>query len=85
MPPAFRATEKTGAAAGIIAGAIRIARGMYRRKMADVRAEVEGVLDRLEMGEELEPPPSSWRRWVEKHVHGARRMLDTYDDDWSGT
>lgn len=75
----------TGAAAGIIAGAIRIARGMYRRKMADVRAEVEGVLDRLEMGEELEPPPSSWRRWVEKHFHGARRMLDTYDDDWSGT
>lgn len=75
----------TSAAAGIIAGAIRIARGMYRRKMADVRAEVEGVLDRLEMGEELEPPPSSWRRWVEKHFHGARRMLDTYDDDWSGT
>ncbi|MEK9501452.1 hypothetical protein [Gaopeijia maritima] len=74
----------TGVGAGIIAGTIHIARSMYRRKMADVRAEVEGVLDRLEMGEELEPPPSSWRRWVEKHFHGARRMLDTYDDDWSG-
>lgn len=74
-----------GAAAGVFAGVVRIARGMFARKMSDVRAEVEGVLDRLEMGEELEPPPNSWRRWVEKHFHGARRLFETHDDEWMGT
>lgn len=73
------------AAAGVFAGGVGIARRTYRRKFSDVRAEVEGILDRLELEETLEPPPSSWRKWVEKHFHGARRLLDTgFDDDGTG-
>lgn len=74
-----------GAAAGVgvLTGALAFARSRFRQKMGDVRAEVEGVLDSLESGENLEPPPSSWRKWVEKHFHGARRILDSQDDGWS--
>lgn len=52
----------------------------HRRKVMDVAAELEGILDRLEQGDTLEPPPSSWRKWVERQFHGARRLLDTLDD-----
>ncbi|MBW3534651.1 MAG: hypothetical protein KY453_05450 [Gemmatimonadetes bacterium] len=54
----------------------------HRNKLVQVRAEMEGVLDRLELGESLEPPPPSWRRWVQRHFHGARRLLD--DDTGDG-
>lgn len=52
----------------------------HRRKALDVAAELEGILDRLQEGDTLEPPPSSWRKWVERQFHGARRLLDTLDD-----
>ena len=47
----------------------------HKRKLAEVRAEIEGVLDSLERGLSLEPPPSSWRRWVKRHFHGVARDL----------
>lgn len=50
----------------------------HRRKLADVKAEMEGILDRLEMGESLEPPPPSWRKWVERQFHGARKLMEDY-------
>ena len=53
----------------------------HRKKWLEVRAEVEGVLDQLESGESLEPPPPSWRRWVERQFHGARRLFDRDLDD----
>lgn len=50
----------------------------FRRRVADVRTEVEGVLDGLETESGLEPPPPAWRRWVRRHFHGvAREMMDT--------
>ena len=71
-------------AGGVFGVVASITRRAYRRKWNDVRAEVEGILDRLEVGEFLEPPPSSWRKWVEKHFHGAKRMLDVRDEDLAG-
>lgn len=56
----------------------------HKRKLGDVRDEVEGILDRLEAGEGLEPPPPSWRRWVKRHFHGARRLLGDDDEDVLG-
>ena len=50
----------------------------FRRRVADVESEVEGVLDGLEKEKGLEPPPPAWRRWVRRHFHGvAREMMDT--------
>ena len=73
------------AAVGVFSGVATWVRRAYRRKYADVRAEVEGILDRLERGDTLEPPPPSWRRWVERHFHGARRLFESsLDDDWTG-
>lgn len=52
------------------------------RRMAEVRSEVEGVLDGLETGGGLEPPPPAWRRWVRRHFHGvAREILGPEDED----
>jgi len=49
-----------------------------RRRMGEVQAEVEGVLDGLESENGLEPPPPAWRRWVRRHFHGvAREMMGT--------
>jgi hypothetical protein len=46
----------------------------------DVRTEIEGVLDTLERGASLEPPPPSWRRWVKRHFHGVARDLMGSDE-----
>lgn len=53
----------------------------HKKKIEDVRTEVEGVLDVLERGDPLEPPPPSWRRWVKRNFHGVARDLarDDYD------
>lgn len=47
----------------------------HRRKGSDVRSEVEGVLDALETGASLEPPPPAWRKWVKRHFHGVARDI----------
>lgn len=52
----------------------------HRKRLQDVRNEVEGVLDRLEAGDSLEPPPPSWRRWVRRHFHGVARDLRGEDE-----
>lgn len=55
----------------------------HRRKTSDVRSEVEGVLDALETGASLEPPPPAWRKWVKRHFHGVAR--DIMGDDEAKT
>jgi hypothetical protein len=63
------------------AGGIAVATGRaHRKRVNDVRDEVEGVLDRLETGGSLEPPPPSWRRWVRRHFHGVARDLRGDDE-----
>ena len=62
---------------GVIVTAFRMAARGHRRKLDDVTSEVEGILDALEAGHPLEPPPKSWLRRVEDHFHGARRLLDS--------
>lgn len=59
----------TGSALGLggglasgIGGGLAIARVTYRRRLASARAEIEGLLDRLQQGERLDPPPAPWRR-----------------------
>ncbi|MDH3270158.1 MAG: hypothetical protein OEN56_02425 [Gemmatimonadota bacterium] len=73
--------------AGVFAGAV-VWTGIgsavavtHKKKVLEVRNEVEGVLDDLEVGRSLEPPPSSWRRWVKRNFHGVARDLTRHDDD----
>lgn len=66
-----------GSAAGITWSVGRA----HRRKLAEVRGEVEGILDHLEAGERPEPPPPSWMRWVKRQFHGARRLLGEEGED----
>ena len=57
----------------------------HRKKVDEVRTEIEGVLDVLERGDPLEPPPPSWRRWVKRHFHGvARDLLGDDEEEWDG-
>jgi len=53
----------------------------HKRKLREVRTELEGILDVLEVGDSLEPPPPSWRRWVKRHFHGVARDLRGTDED----
>jgi hypothetical protein len=71
-------------AGGVGFGAVHWARRAHRRKALAVAAEIEGILDALEAGDTLEPPPSSWRKWVERQFHGARRLLDPLDGGLDG-
>ena len=70
-----------GVAAGVaigsaVFGGLCWVTGYYhKRRLLEVRSEIEGILDRLEGGESLEPPPSSWRRWVRRHFHGVAKDL----------
>jgi len=80
-PPAVGVGTGTAVAVGLGAGATAWARSLHHRKLRDVSAEVEGVLDALEAGDALEPPPASWRRWVQRHFHGvAKDILVTKDE-----
>jgi hypothetical protein len=53
----------------------------HKKKLREVQNELEGVLDALETGAGLEPPPPSWRRWVKRHFHGVARDLMRPEDD----
>lgn len=73
--------------AGVVTGAaimtgITWAVGLsHKKKLVEVQAEAEGILDRLELGESLEPPPASWRRWVKRQFHGVARDLIGVEDE----
>jgi len=72
--------------AGVVVGGatwVGVGRGIglnHKKKLREVRTELEDVLDRLEMGDSLEPPPASWRRWVKRNFHGVARDLMGSDD-----
>ncbi len=78
-PLALAVAAGTAVGAGVVGG-ITYATGIaHKRKVAAVQSEVEGVLDALETGESLEPPPPSWRRWVKRYFHGMAK-----DFNWDG-
>jgi hypothetical protein len=60
---------------GTLGGLCWVTGHYHKRRLLEVRSEMEGILDRLESGESLEPPPSSWRRWVRRHFHGVAKDI----------
>ena len=66
------------AVAGAVAAAVAVAALTGRaskQKHEVVRQELEGVLDSLERGDDLSPPPASWRRWVKRQAKRFRIEL----------
>ena len=83
---ALLATLPVAVAGGIAAGVVTavvvaslVAHG-FRRRLGEVRLEVEGILDGLESDGGLEPPPPAWRRWVRRHFHGVAREMMGKDE-----
>ena len=66
-----------GAAVGLLGSAIvgTLMGSALSRRLGEVQSEVEGILDALESGGGLEPPPPAWRRWVRRHFHGVAREI----------
>ena len=58
---------------GVATGIAAMMGRAYDRRIGEVLSEIEGVLDSLESGKGLEPPPPAWRRWVKRHFHGAAK------------
>ncbi len=78
-PVAWATLAGVSVAGGVASGIAWAVGRSHQRKVRDVLAEVEGILDQLEAGETLEPPPPSWRQWVRRQFHGARKMLRELD------
>jgi hypothetical protein len=60
-----------GTAAGIWTG-IKVTSAGFRNRLAAARLELDGLLDRAERGDRLEPPPAPWRRRLELKMLGPR-------------
>jgi hypothetical protein len=74
-PPALAVAAGVALGSAVLGGICWITGYYHKKRLLEVRAEIEGILDRLESGESLEPPPSSWRRWVRRHFHGVAKDL----------
>jgi len=66
--------------AAVTGGITYLTGAVAKRKLREVKIELEGILDTLELGESLEPPPAAWRRWVKRHFHGVARDVMRSDD-----
>ena len=66
---------------GVVLSGITYATGKsHKKKLQEVQAELEGLLDRLEQGDSLEPPPASWRSWVKRQFHGMARDFQSAEE-----
>jgi len=79
-PLALAITAGVVAGLGVWSGIAYAVGHSHKRKVDEVRTEIESVLDALEAGMSLEPPPASWRRWVKRHFHGVARDLMGVDE-----
>lgn len=59
-----------GVGAASLTGVVRLAGRSFRQRMLEARVELEGLLDRAEHGERLEPPPAPWRRRLQRFLGG---------------
>ena len=64
------ATGGLAIAAATFTGVWAAFRNSYRRWLGRSRDEAEAVLDRLEHGEDLNPPASPWMRRLQQRLRG---------------
>jgi hypothetical protein len=80
------AGDAAGYAAGLVAGAgafaasvsagVAIARRRFTARLDDARLEIAGLLDRLEGGRTLDPPPAPWLRSLRSRIGDVLRGDD---------
>lgn len=63
-------TAFAGAFAGSMWGMLRLSGHRFRQFMQEAKLELDGLLDRAEHGDRLEPPPAPWRRRLEAKLRG---------------
>jgi hypothetical protein len=59
-----------GGMAGAFAASFSAAASRFRNRLHEARSELVSLLDRLEQGERLEPPPAPWRRRLQGKLFG---------------
>lgn len=59
--------------AGAVAVSFSAASSGFRKRIQAARLELSGLLDRLEHGERLDPPPAPWRRRLQGKLFGPDR------------
>lgn len=62
-----------GSMATSIAGSVSVAASGFRKRVFSAKMELTGLLDRLERGDRLDPPPAPWRRNLQLRLFGDRR------------
>ena len=67
-------------AGAVTSGIMYLTGAVAKKKLREVKTELEGIFDTLEIGESLEPPPVAWRRWVKRHFYGVARDVMRSDD-----
>lgn len=60
-----------GMSGASLAGIVRLAGRNFRNRMLEAKTELDGLLDRAEHGERLEPPPAPWRRRLQQRLGGG--------------
>ena len=80
------AGDAAGYAAGLVAGAgaftasvsagVAVARSRFKARVEDARLEIAALLDRLEGGRTLDPPPAPWLRSLRSKIGDVIRGED---------
>jgi hypothetical protein len=60
-----------GGMAATFAASFSMAAKRFRQRALAARLELAGLLDRLEHGQRLEPPPAPWRQRLQQRLFGA--------------
>ncbi|HEX6309105.1 MAG TPA: hypothetical protein VFZ69_13000 [Longimicrobiales bacterium] len=72
LGPLPEALAFAGAWTATAAAGIRVAASRFRERVFAAKLELTGLLDRLERGDRLDPPPAPWRRKLDR-LFGAGR------------
>lgn len=64
-------TAGAGTFGASVAGGMAIARSRFRARVDSARLEIAGLLDRLEVGGRLDPPPAPWLRGLRSRIAGS--------------
>ena len=79
MPP-LPLVAAVAVGGAVTAGVAGLTGRASKKKHEEVIQELEGVLDSLERGDDLAPPPASWRRWVKRQAKRFRvDLLGEFD------